>query len=91
MIILDCCFSGAFDPSLIAKNDESVDLLGQLGAEVRVVFTSSSSTQYSFEQQGSDLSLYTRYLIEGIETGAADRDEDGKISVLELHEYVKGY
>jgi elongation factor P hydroxylase len=26
VIILDCCFSGAFDPSLIAKNDESVDL-----------------------------------------------------------------
>jgi hypothetical protein len=50
--------------------------------------TSSSSTQYSFEQQGSDLSLYTRYLIEGIETGAGDRDEDGKISVRELHEYA---
>ena len=61
---------------------------GQLGSEGRVVLTSSSSTQYSFEQQGSDLSLYTRYLIEGIETGAGDRDEDGKISVRELHEYA---
>jgi uncharacterized RDD family membrane protein YckC len=87
-IILDCCFSGAFDPSLFSKDDGSVDLQGQLGAEGRVVLTSSSSTQYSFEQQGSDLSLYTRYLIEGIETGAGDRDEDGKISVRELHEYA---
>jgi formylglycine-generating enzyme required for sulfatase activity len=87
-IILDCCFSGAFDPSLLSKDDGSVDLQGQLGAEGRVVLTSSSSTQYSFEQQGSDLSLYTRYLIEGIETGAGDRDEDGKISVRELHEYA---
>ncbi len=87
-IILDCCFSGAFDPSLQSKDDGSVDLQGQLGAEGRVVLTSSSSTQYSFEQQGSDLSLYTRYLIEGIETGAGDRDEDGKISMLELHEYA---
>ena len=87
-IILDCCFSGAFDPSLFSKDDGSVDLQGQLGSEGRVVLTSSSSTQYSFEQQGSDLSLYTRYLIEGIETGAGDRDEDGKVSVRELHEYA---
>ena len=87
-IILDCCFSGAFDPSLQSKDDGSVDLQGQLGAEGRVVLTSSSSTQYSFEQQGSDLSLYTRYLIEGIETGAGDHDEDGKISVRELHDYA---
>ncbi|MBG1267357.1 caspase, EACC1-associated type [Nostoc sp. WHI] len=87
-IILDCCFSGAFDPALHAKDDGSVDLQTQLGAEGRVVLTSSSSTQYSFEQQGSDLSIYTRYLVEGIETGAGDRNEDGFVSVLELHEYA---
>jgi Caspase domain len=86
-IILDCCFSGAFDPALLGKNDGSVDL-HSLGAEGRVVLTSSSSTQYSFEQQGSDLSIYTRYLVEGIETGAGDRNEDGFVSVLELHEYA---
>jgi uncharacterized caspase-like protein/uncharacterized protein YraI len=88
VIILDCCFSGAFDPSLQSKDDGSVDLPGQLGAEGRVVLTSSSSTQYSFEQQGSELSLYTRYLVEGIETGAGDLDEDGKISMRELHDYA---
>lgn len=87
-IILDCCFSGAFDPALQTKDDGSVDLQDQLGAEGRVVLTSSSSTQYSFEQQGSELSLYTRYLIEGIETGAGDRNEDGKISIQELHVYA---
>ena len=87
-IILDCCFSGAFDPALIARDDSSVDLQGQLGAEGRVVLTSSSSTQYSFEEQGSDLSIYTRYLVEGIETGAGDLGEDGKVSMRELHEYA---
>lgn len=87
-IVLDCCFSGAFDPALQAKDDGSVDLRSQLGAEGRVVLASSSSTQYSFEQHGSDLSLYTRYLVEGIETGAGDRNEDGKVSVRELHEYA---
>jgi hypothetical protein len=87
-LILDCCFSGAFDPALQAKDDGSVDLQTQLGSEGRVVLTSSSSTQYSFEQQGSDLSIYTRYIVEGIETGASDRNEDGLVSVLELHEYA---
>jgi len=88
VMILDCCFSGAFDPALNAKDDGSLDVQGQLGAEGRVVLTSSSSTQYSFEQQGSELSIYTRFLVEGIETGAADRDSDGKVSVRELHEYA---
>jgi len=87
-IILDCCFSGAFDPSLQAKDDGSFDLQGQLGAEGRVVLASSSSTQYSFEQKGADVSIYTRYLVEGIETGAADRNKTGQVSILDLHEYA---
>jgi len=88
VVILDCCFSGAFGEGLLAKDDSSVDVKKQLGGEGRVVITSSTSTQYSFEQQGSDLSIYTRYLVEGIETGAADLDDDDVISVDELHEYA---
>jgi len=88
VVILDCCFSGAFGEGLLAKDDSSVDVRRQLGGEGRVVLTSSTSTQYSFEQQGADLSIYSRYLVEGIETGAADLDEDDVISVDELHEYA---
>ncbi|MBD2185892.1 caspase family protein [Planktothrix sp. FACHB-1355] len=89
VVILDCCFSGAFAEGLSAKDDGKVDIKSQLGGEGRAILTSSSSTQYSFEQQGSDLSIYTHYLIEGIETGAADIDNDGLISVDELHEYAR--
>ncbi|WP_414588642.1 caspase, EACC1-associated type [Scytonema sp. PCC 10023] len=89
VIILDCCFSGAFAEGWLAKDDGSVDVKNQLGGEGRAVLTSSTSTQYSFEQQGSELSTYTRYLVEGIETGAADQTNDGVISVDELHEYAK--
>jgi WD40 repeat protein/uncharacterized caspase-like protein len=89
VVILDCCFSGAFAEGLLAKDDGAVDVQTQLGGEGRVVLTSSTSTQYSFEEQGAELSVYTRYLIEGIETGTADRDNDGLISVDELHEYAK--
>lgn len=89
VVILDCCFSGAFAKGLAAKDDGSVNLKEQLGGEGRVVLTSSASTQYSFEDSAADLSVYTRYLVEGIRSGAADNDSDGMISVEELHEYAK--
>ncbi|BAY09804.1 caspase, EACC1-associated type [Calothrix sp. NIES-2098] len=89
VIILDCCFSGAFAEGMKAKDDNSVDIKNQLGGEGRAVLTSSTSTQYSFELEGADLSVYTRYIVEGIEKGAADTDNDGMISVDELHEYAR--
>ena len=89
VIILDCCFSGAFARGMRVKNDGNVDIKNQLGGEGRVVLTSSNSTQYSFEEQASNHSIYTRYLVEGIENGKADLDGDGMISVDELHEYTR--
>lgn len=89
VIILDCCFSGAFAKGLAAKDDGMVNIKEQLGGEGRVVLTSSASTQYSFESTGADLSIYTRYLVEGIRSGAADEDSDGFVSVEELHAYAK--
>ncbi len=89
VVILDCCFSGAFAHGLSAKDDGTVDLKSQLGGEGCAVLTSSSSVQYSFEQQGEELSVYTRYLVEGMQTGAADLGSDGYISVDELHEYAQ--
>ncbi|NEZ55495.1 caspase, EACC1-associated type [Adonisia turfae] len=88
VIILDCCFSGAFAEGMQTKSDDTVDLQTQLGGEGRAVLTSSSSTQYSFEQDQETLSVYTRFIIEGIQTGAADTDNDGFISIDELHEYA---
>ncbi|NEO29610.1 MAG: hypothetical protein F6K36_04000 [Symploca sp. SIO3C6] len=89
VVILDCCFSGAFAKGMMAKDAGYVDINAELGGEGRAVLTSSTATQYSFQQQGSELSTYTRYIVEGIETGAADLDNDGRISVDELHEYAK--
>ncbi len=88
VVILDSCFSGAFAEGLLAKDDGTVDIRTQLGGEGRAILTSSSSTQYSFEQEGEELSLYTRFLIEGIKTGAADQDGDDVVSIDELHEYA---
>ncbi|MEM9927218.1 MAG: caspase family protein, partial [Cyanobacteria bacterium P01_D01_bin.50] len=88
IIILDCCFSGAIASGMTLKDDGTVNVKEQLGGKGRAILTSSSSTQYSFEQEGSELSIYTRYLVEGINTGAADKDGDGNISIDELHDYA---
>ena len=88
VVVLDSCFSGAFAEGLSAKDGGTVDIRTQLGGEGRAVLTSSSSTQYSFEQEGEELSLYTRFLVEGIQTGEADLDGDEVISIDELHEYA---
>ncbi len=88
IVILDSCFSGAFAEGMSAKDDGTVDIRNQLGGEGRAVLTSSSSTQYSFEQEGEELSLYSRFLIEGIKTGEADLDGDEVVSIDELHEYA---
>jgi branched-chain amino acid transport system substrate-binding protein len=89
VVILDCCFSGAFADGVLVKDDGFVDIKNQLGGEGRAILTSSTSTQYSFEESNGDLSTYTRYLVQGLETGAADRESDSWISVDELHEYVR--
>jgi formylglycine-generating enzyme required for sulfatase activity/uncharacterized caspase-like protein len=87
IIILDCCYSGAFAEGWKLKS-VGLDLQQELGAEGRVVLTSSNKTQLSFQQEDGDVSLYTQYLVEGLKTGAA-ANGDGRIYAQELHQYVK--
>lgn len=89
VIILDCCHSGAFAKGMQAKDPGIVNVLPKLGGEGRAILTASDSRKYAFEQEDFELSLYTHFLVEGLKTGAADRDGDGHISAEELHEYVR--
>ena len=87
VIILDCCYSGAIAKGLTAKDEGEVDIIAELGGKGRAILTSSTSVQSSFQQEGT-LSIYTQYLVQGMETGAADLDSDGRISAAELHQYA---
>lgn len=89
VVILDCGYSGAFADGWQTKSVK-VDINQELGKRGRIILTSSTATQTSFEQETASLSPYTQYLVEGIETGAADRDGAGLIYVRELHNYAKG-
>ena len=92
VLILDCCYSGAFPAGRTAKADEGVQTLERFQGKGRAVLTASDATQYAFE--GDDLrgsgtsSVFTRYLVDAISSGAADLDEDGDIALDELYSYV---
>jgi len=87
VVILDCWFAGITENWL--AEDGPVDIKNQFGGPGRVILTASTSTQSIFEQKGAHRSTYTDYLIEGLETGAADLDNDGAVAIHELHEYTR--
>jgi len=92
VLILDCCYSGAFARGMVAKGSESVDIRSRFGGRGQVVLTSSNALQYAFE--GDEIigegirSVFTHYLVRGLETGEADLNGDGWISLDELYDYV---
>lgn len=92
VLILDCCYGGAFMREWDRKADRSVCAHDLFGGEGRVVLTASDSMQYSFEgdrRVGEPVSsIYTAKLVEGLKTGAADWDKDGYVTHNDLQEYM---
>lgn len=98
LVILDCCFSGAMAIGMTVKDEGRIDLAEALGGEGRAILTSSAATELSQAGEtvegdssgsGEGLSAYTRFLVEGISTGAADRRQRGFVDAEDLHDYVK--
>lgn len=87
-VILDCCLNGTLATNWLDTPTTAVDVLSQLAGERRVILTSATSTPSCFQDTYSDMSIYTRYLVEGLTSGAADLNRDGAILISELHEYT---
>jgi YVTN family beta-propeller protein len=92
VLVLDCCYSGAFPAGHVSKAGGQVNALEKFQGKGRVVLTASDATQYSFEGnhitgEGTQ-SVFTRSLVKGLTTGEADLDGDGDISIDELYSYV---
>lgn len=95
VLLLDCCYGGAFSKGVSVRAAGEVDVLPALSSgRGRAVITASSAVEYAFE--GDELtddrpaqpSVFTSALVRGLSTGEADRDEDGLISLNELYDYV---
>jgi hypothetical protein len=94
VLILDCCHSGAFAQGMKGVVGESVGTASAFAGigYGRVVLTASDSTQYAWEGDQvigeAENSVFTHFMIEGLKTGTADRDADGRITLDELYDYV---
>ena len=90
ILILDCCFSGAFDE----RHKGTVDLERHLAGHGRgrAVLTASRGFEYSYEGQSLGAepagSMFTTGLVHGLQTGAADADQDGYVSWDEAFAYA---
>ncbi len=96
VLMLDCCYSGAFiqgakSPSALGSRIYATDVF-RGGGYGQVVVTASDTMQFAWEGNkiigNTDNSFFTHYLIEGLRTGKADVDKDGRISVTDLYSYV---
>lgn len=85
IIILDCCFGSALEDR---KDEVNLFSLTEIKGEAEAILISSGQINYSFEEEGQD-SLFTQYLVQGIETGEADQNKDGKITIKELFDYAE--
>ena len=94
VLLLDCCYAGAFERGLVARAGAEIGIEQQFGGRGRAVITASSAMEYAFE--GGELadtgdvapSVFTSALVEGLESGEADRDQDGMVGLDELYDYV---
>jgi hypothetical protein len=94
ILLLDCCYAGAFERGMVVKADKKIhtgDYFNQ--GHGRVVITASDAMQYSFEEDDppkgkGQRSIFTSAVIEGLRTGKAHIDNDGHISHGELYDYT---
>lgn len=100
VVLLDCCFGGAFSKGVTVRASADMNVLesfrtsGQGRGRGRAVITASSAMEYAFEADGlvesqvEQPSVFTSALVDGLATGDADLDQDGLISLDELYDYV---
>lgn len=72
---------------------DSVELMKTLFSDIRKgsgaqVISSAGGGEFAFESASWKNGLFTFCLLEGLKTKAADQDKNGRVSVLELKDYV---
>ena len=95
IVILDCCFSGAVE-RIFRHGTAKGEIAEQAGQALRAqaaqgVFylTASTEVQTAEEKDQDRYSLLTKHIITGIESGAADANDDGEVRFSELCDFVQ--
>ncbi len=92
VLILDCCHSGAITQGLKGIDTMvTTDTFDVTGYGCGII-AATRSHQYAADSTGSDessqRSLFTHFLVEGLETGAAADESSDTVTVEQLYQYV---
>ncbi|MBI5534084.1 MAG: caspase family protein [Deltaproteobacteria bacterium] len=87
--LVDACFSGAGGRSVLPAGARPLVRVEQPAAPARIaVFASAAGDQIAGASADGQQGLFSRYVAQGLSTGEADLDRDGKISLEELRSWV---
>ena len=93
ILILDCCYSGIATKGI---DDKKIEENLTASGEGRIILASSGADAssreiYNYKHKPEDTphdhGIFTSYLIDGLDGGAAD--EDGIINIVKLQKYVE--
>ena len=87
-IILDCCYAGRAVSGLKGSVQEQVASALDTGRGI-FVLGASGATQTAEERELDGHGVFTKQIIEGLTSGDADVDSDGRISLSDLATYVR--
>ncbi len=94
IILLDCCHSGAFMQGAKTAMGSSVDTQAAFGGSGYGwgILTASNAIEYAWEDSTLPVeartSIFTHFLVQGLESGAADLNRNGEVSLQELYDYI---
>ncbi|MFD8220369.1 caspase domain-containing protein [Streptomyces sp. NPDC059697] len=93
VLILDCCYSGAFAHRMVPMGEQRVHVQEFFGGRGLTLITASTAREYAFEagevtEADPMPSVFTGELIRGLDSGAADLDGDGEITLDELYQFL---
>jgi hypothetical protein len=89
VLILDVCLSEDDPLNNITRTKNLNTFREQLSGSDRSILMSSSAIHNPSVQKGTGASVYTAFLVEGLETGMADANGNGIITLAEWHTYAK--
>jgi uncharacterized caspase-like protein len=94
MLLLDCYYSAVLSSAAAPKPGQAVGTGTAFKGKGhgRVILTASDTTHYTLVANNlsghPDDSLFSHYFLLGLQTGAADADQDGQIGMRELGHYL---
>jgi len=88
LLFLDCCFSGAIEQERVRTRIYSGQMaIGISRGGARIAFVSSSGNSVSFEDDEFENSIFTSYILKGLQ-GEATNEVSGNVTLHSLMRYL---